>query len=200
MLDLDLSKMPWPDDTTQVFRAGGTVSSLAWHPTTPRQWHLYAEGYRDAAEQLYATWQASKGCPDYIIFPMVFLYRHYVELRLKELLQAADSLLELPRDWQCDHNLDYLWNLLRPRLAQISPSEPDRDSQNAGRLIAELSARDKTSFAFRYPVDKSGNSNTRDLDHLDVDNFVRAMRQLAAFLDGASMAISVYLDEQPNWQ
>lgn len=200
MLEIDLTKLPWPDDTTKVFRAGGNNWSLIWHPTTPTQWHIYAEGYHTAAENLYALWKASRCCPDYLVFPMVFLYRHYVELRLKELIQAADSLLELPRDWQCNHNLVDLWNLLRPRITQIWPDEPERDSKNAGRLISELSAHDKTSSVFRYPVDTRGNSTIAELEHLDVDNFFLAMRQLAGFLDGASMAISIYLDEQTSWQ
>lgn len=198
-LNIDLSKMPWPDDTTQVFRAGGTIWSLAWHPTTPTQWHLYAEGYRDAAEQLYASWQASRGCPDYLIFPMVFLYRHYVELRLKELIQSAASLLSLPTDWPAIHFLDQLWSILQPRLTEISPDEPARDIRNASRLITQLAAFDHTSFAFRYPVDNKGNSNTTNLEHLDVDNFFHAIRQIAAFLDGASMQISVYLEQEGNW-
>lgn len=199
-LNLDTTKLSWPDETTRVFRAGGTIWSLAWNPTTPTQWHLYAQGYHDAAEQLYASWQATRGCPDYLIFPMVFLYRHYVELRLKELIQSAASLLSIPTGWPAIHDLDHLWCIVRPRLTEISPKEPTRDIHNVTRLITELSSLDHRSFAFRYPADKNENSTTSNLEHLDVDNFFHAMRQLATFLDGASMQISVYLDEQGNLQ
>ena len=168
----DTASMPWPDATTQVFRAGSPIWSLVWRPTTPRQWHLYAEGYHEAAEQLYLSWQATQGCPDYFIFPMVFLYRHYIELRLKELIQSTASYLSLPSDWPYVHDLARLWDIVHPRLARISPEEPASDAANAGRLVKELALLDQLSSGCRYPV-----ADTAAFEHLDVDNFFHAMRQ-----------------------
>jgi len=194
-LNIDLSQLTWPDDT-HVFRPGEPTPNVAWIPQTAGQWHLYAEGYREAAERVYESWRAQR--LDYLAFPLVFLYRHYVELRLKELLQSAAQLLELPKDWQCNHQIENLWRVLKPLLRQISPNEPESDLLNAERLIIELATRDPYSFEFRYPETKEGRRCLVDLERLDVVNFCEAMRKLSGFLDGANMQISVYLEDRPN--
>lgn len=195
-LSLDISKLPWPDDTTHVFSPGLPNPNVAWIPQTAGQWHLYAEGYREAAERVYESWRAQR--LDYLVFPLVFLYRHYVELRLKELLQSAEQLLELPRDWKCNHQIENLWRELKPLLRRIAPGEPERDLQNAERLIIELATGDPYSFEFRYPETKEGRRHLADRERLDIVNFCDALRKLSGFLDGASMQISVYLQDRPN--
>jgi hypothetical protein len=60
----------------------------------------------------------------------------------------------------------------------------------------ELSVHDPISFEFRYPENTEGKRHLADMERLDVVNFYTAMSQLSAFLDGASMSISVYLDEK----
>lgn len=113
-------------------------------------------------------------------------------------MQSAAQLLELPRDWQCNHQIENLWRVLKPLLRRISPHEPERDLQNAERLIVELATRDPNSFEFRYPETKEGRRYLADLERLDVVNFCDAMRRLSGFLEGASMQVSVYLQNRPN--
>jgi hypothetical protein len=195
-LNIDTSQLAWPDETTHVFQPAGANPNVAWIPQTVGQWHLYAEGYREAAERVYESWRAQR--LDYLVFPLVFLYRHYVELRLKQLLQSSARLLELPRDWQCNHQIDNLWHVLAPLLRRISPDGRERDLQNAERLVIELATRDPYSFEFRYPETREGRRHLADLERLDVVKFCDAMRKLSGFLEGASMQISVYLQDRPN--
>jgi hypothetical protein len=50
------------------------------------RWCLYAAGYKRAAElliqQVRTTYEANT-----LIFPIIFLYRHYVEVTLKEIIE-----------------------------------------------------------------------------------------------------------------
>jgi hypothetical protein len=115
-------------------------------------------------------------------------------LRLKGLLQSVHYLLDLPKDWKCSHHIDDVWRRLRPLLQRAAPHEPERDFNNAERLLLELGRRDPISQQFRYPEDRDGKRHLAELQRLDVVNFFTAMGQLSAFLDSASMAISVYLD------
>lgn len=46
--------------------------------------HPYAEGYRPAAAVLYETAAARHHSPDYVLWPMAFMWRHYLELALKD--------------------------------------------------------------------------------------------------------------------
>jgi hypothetical protein len=193
-LNLDLSKLPWPDDSTHVFQPGEPGPGLAWMPQYPCQWHRYAEGYREAAERLYASWCALSH--DCLVFPLVFLYRHYVELRVKELLLSAVGFLDLPENWKQNHDIAALWHVLKPLLRQVFPDEPERDLLNSERLMLELATRDPSSFEFRYPESKDGQRYLEDLERLDVVNFIDALRKLSAFLEGASMALSVFIEDK----
>jgi len=194
---MDLSGMPWPDAHSSLFRAGTPSRSLAWIPQTSRQWTIYAAGYLEAGRQLYASW---KRCgDDCLVFPLVFVFRHYVELRLKELILSASSLLDLEPEWQCKHDLKQAWNRLMPILRKAFPEESNQGAENAGRLILEFAARDSISMQFRYPVNNDGKRHLADLERIDVDNFFATMEQLAAFLEGASSAVSAYLSELPRW-
>ncbi|HUK83425.1 MAG TPA: hypothetical protein VLZ12_12425 [Verrucomicrobiae bacterium] len=192
-LDIDLT---WPDGKTKVFVPGEKLDA-AWLPDSVKDWHLYAEAYREAAETVFQEWCTSKVHRDHLVFPLVFLYRHYVELRLKETLQAASRLLELPQDWKCDHRLDNLWKRLRPLIDRIWPDAPKADGDHVEAMIREFSERDAVAMEFRYPVTKEGKRTLTDLERLDVHNFHSAMKQLAAFLDGVSEGIAVYQQEQP---
>jgi hypothetical protein len=195
-LNIDLSKLPWLDNFTRIFQPGEPSRRLAWIPQDPCQWHRYAEGYREAAERVYASWGALSD--DCLIFPLVFLYRHYVELRIKELLQSAILHLDLPIDWKRSHDIASLWRVLSPLLRQAFPDEPELDLRNAERLIQELAARDSLASEFRYPETKEGKRNLEDLERIDVVCFIDAMRKLAAFLDGASVALSVCTENKQH--
>ena len=193
-LQIDLSQLPWPDENSHVFLRGEPSRRVAWIPKDPAQWHRYACGYKEAAERVYESWVALSD--DSLVFPIVFLYRHYVELRLKELLQSAERYLDLPREWQSNHKIGELWGCLNQLLPQIFPDEPEADLQNAGRLVRELAQGDPLSFHFRYPESKDGRQHLENLERLDIVSFADAMRRLSAFLDGASMALSVYTENQ----
>ena len=123
----DAANRPWPDDTTAVFREGDPSRDLAWIPQTAAQWHRYADGYKEAAERLYESWRQLSD--DSLVFPLVFLYRHYTELRVKELLQAVHHLLDLPTDWKCSTTIQLLWwryvclfRSYRGRASQLIPT------------------------------------------------------------------------------
>jgi len=168
---------------------------LAWIPQVPGQWHRYPDGYREAAEWLHAKWREGPIQPDYLAYPMVYLYRHYTELMLKEFLQSAtqSGLIELPKDWKCDHGVKTLWDTVKPLIRRLWPDEPERDTENAQQLIYEFHVRDPISQEFRYPTDRSDKQHLADMDRLDIANFFDAMRGLAAYLDSVSSAFIEYL-------
>src|SRR5208282_6491263 len=69
-----------------------------------------ADGYRMAARRL-----AEDVCADerrgsnghYLVYPIVFLYRHYVELVLKQLLVMIADLAEEALDHKCSKDLEH---------------------------------------------------------------------------------------------
>src|SRR5262245_5922131 len=73
------------------------------------------EGYRQASEVLLAEVIERHGILDVLIYPIVFNWRHYVELRLKVIFLVGHALYEdrkvpIPPH----HRLDKLWEQARP--------------------------------------------------------------------------------------
>jgi hypothetical protein len=57
----------------------------------------YAEGYRRAAAALFETAAARHESPDYILWPMAFMWRHYLELALKDTILRGRALEDEPQ-------------------------------------------------------------------------------------------------------
>jgi hypothetical protein len=183
--DSEFPSLPWPDHAIHVFQ-GGSLWGIRGVDTL-EGWNLYAEGYRQAAERLYAD--RGNTVNTYLLFPMAFLYRHHVELRIKHMLFVSCEVPgpPLPINWKLDHSLKSIWAELRPRLVSAWYGIPVREVDNVERLIQELHEKDPGSFVFRYPTSRSGNNHlsdpSLDLNSLDMNNYLTTMRQLSEILD-----------------
>lgn len=142
----------------------------------------YAIGYKEAADQLIAGIRTERRLDSHLAYPVMFLYRHYLELRLKEIvigLKEQGSLSadfdrynlwpQLPdyRDYQVrGHRLTFFWNRMLAYwfsaieaglVTGIALEELEAKYDVVGERINELDEIDRSSEVFRYPVDKNGN-------------------------------------------
>ena len=134
---------------------------------------------------------------DAVICPLVFLWRHYIEIRLKEIIISASALLGKPPSKKAEktHNLDVLWRQSRVLLEKIlNPNK--RDLARVESIINQFREHDPTSQGFRYAKDREGNPTAPTKTQINVSNLNRQMKQFAKFLEGSSFAISVYLQEK----
>ncbi|MEA1004877.1 hypothetical protein U6X16_04075 [Bacillus velezensis] len=99
---------------------------------------------------------------DVMVYPIIFNYRHYLELVLKENLYRFQILFRLPLSNKTDHNLD---ELLKDFIKIL-------ESHNLGFLISTKQKKvimdfhniDSKNDAFRYVYDIKGNLN-HSYDH-----------------------------------
>ena len=153
---------------------------VAWIPESARDWHQYARGYQSAYEELLLKWERHDMRPDSLIYPIIFLCRHYVELRLKELIQMSISLLQVSGDWKYGHRIDKLWLHVRPHIQTIWPGENENELNNIETLILEFSSVDPSCMEFRYPTDLAGKLFLQKIQRLDVVHFKKTMSQLTS--------------------
>lgn len=192
--EIDLADYELPGAASTLFDKTGR-SSFIYHLGSLSQWNMYATGYQEAATAVYEKWKSTPARQEYFMFPMVFLMRHYLELRLKELLHSASALLDGQINFTLNHKIEELWKALRPALLQVEPNlANDPTLIHTDRLVAEFHARDTGSMAFRYPEDRNGTTHLVKSNDFDLDTFMASMEQVANFFDSASMGISVYLD------
>ena len=88
--------MPWPVKGDKLFLKGGDWQHSACLGWAPNKWDAYAVGYKDAADIVVEKATTTGRGLDTLVYPIAFLYRHYLELRLKELTTQCQQLLDLP--------------------------------------------------------------------------------------------------------
>lgn len=151
MPDEDDDELPLPEfllpalADAQVLFGTGMEDDAAW--LQPGGWWWLAVDYKDAADFLVSGHLAKHHDLDSAV-PVLFLYRHYLELALKALVY------QLEKDPQKvdTHNLNMLWERVC-RQWDLDPSRVPYAGVTA--IVARWSTEDKTSQSFRYPTKKA---------------------------------------------
>jgi hypothetical protein len=189
-------RLPWPTLGETMFTDG----LPDWHNNAclvPRaDWSIYAEGYRRAGRLLVEHVNSSGVDQDFLVYPIVFCYRQYLELKMKHLVLAGSQLLDLDTELIKSHDLVPLWKSCRSILERVAPDEPMDQLEAVTEGIEQLSKIDSTSEGFRYPEDKkTGAPSLPDTLHrFNLRHFANQVEKLAGLLDGAGEQIAVYLD------
>lgn len=142
---------------TLVDNTGGKEAKNLFTDLMAGRWSIYAQGYRRAADALV---DLVEGEPpdDVLLLPIVFLYRHFVELTLKDICLKLVSLCHVAFDPKqiTTHKLVPLWEFLKAHMNCIRDEMQDKEIVPAlDKLLGELSDLDPDSMHFRYAVDKN---------------------------------------------
>lgn len=156
-------------------------------------WWLYASGYKDAADLLVQRVEERSAGQDSLVYPVLFLYRQYLELQIKDLIRQAHRLQDIAGDFPKHHRIDNLWEACHKLISEISPGDSVAELKEITRLIGEFSEVDPTSTAFRYPQDKDGNPSLPGISHINLRNVREVIGKISIILIGASAQIGEYL-------
>jgi hypothetical protein len=192
-----------------LFRAGNENPDAVAHlRATDNPGFAYSLGYRRAAQAMAqhardrSSWEAG-----FLVFPVAFLYRHYIELMLKELIikgsfLADHELTTVERRHLKKHRLDLLWTILKP-IAKSEGSLPSDDLDGIGHYINELNQVDPESQSFRYALSSKDESILEAIPYIDIEVFVGAMERLCdsfELLDGQLEVSSDHKQEMLAYQ
>ncbi len=174
-----------------VFSGGTDVFSdalVGYTDVTPEH---YVLGYKLAADRLVAAMLDEKEPLDVLIYPTLFLYRHYLELWVKAVWRMAEQLHGRDDDPPKSHNLSVLWGKTVELLSEHPDAKDFPDLDLATHVIGEFASLDKGSTIFRYsdkpkqegknPLDEIGRINIRQLFDA-VNEAAEPLEGLAAWL------------------
>ena len=172
------------------------------------QWVMMAMGYKKAAEVLVAGLPAALligAEQQYIACPIMFLYRHFLEISLKGLMLDLQELGKqlnplIGVDPQVldkglpAHPLMESWLPVRQLLFELSPDE-DLSSEESQKLdttlnaietrIKELDQIDGHSFSYRYPSDRKNNPSLGPLpSHQELQKVADVVETIEAYFGG----------------
>ena len=198
---------PRPDGTVPLFVSSGIRQNDVIIGGDDNDWTLYCMGYWRAADALvdhltqardssvrrpYAAYWESQA------YAILFLYRHYLELRLKELFLAYGGD---PVKINNEHTLLNIWKEVQKRDDDIRSEElsPDslKDIGTAENIIVQFNDIDRRSEVFRYPKDKKGKVTLPPMQ-IDMIRLKEALGWLSQFLDGWSVGVYEYKHAPPE--
>lgn len=167
--------------------------------------HAYKVGFRTAALQLTEQMCEQPINQDSIIYPIVYLYRHHVELMLKDIFRLAADLLEVSISGGQEkhlgrHDLAQLWSMVRPMLDPICEKEggkplPVADLEGIDAYMGQLNAHDPKGESFRYARSRDATRTLgSDLVHINIRSFATEMEKLADYLDGLENWLGMLVD------
>lgn len=156
-------------------------------------WGLYASGYKKAADLLVQGVEERNSCQDSLVYPVLFLYRQYLELEIKGLIRQARRLQDVAGDFPKSHRINELWRDCHKLLSEISPGDSTAELKQITRLINEFSDVDKESMAFRYPEGKNGNPSLPGVHHINLRNVREVIGKISIILMGANLQIGEYM-------
>jgi hypothetical protein len=155
-----------PDKGDMLFRsdkdwANANVSA------TVADW-VYMTGFRRAAHRLSELVCHADSEQDLLIYPIVYLYRHHIELVLKNIFESAFGLLDCSltqdnRKTLGRHGLLQLWQATRPLLNSVydhaddSPF-PEAELDGIDFYIRQIHEHDPDGQCFRYATTKTKNA------------------------------------------
>ena len=124
-----------------------------YHPS----WTVYAKGYRLSADYLVDLALSESSKRDFLIYPILFLYRQFLELSLKEIITYAEELTDEGKSKRRDHHrLDGLWTQVEQLMTAVSDGSLHNEVTVIGNAVQQFASIDPTSQLFRYPEKKDG--------------------------------------------
>jgi hypothetical protein len=187
-LDMDF---PWPTPGQRPFLDGTRwLRDAKVADDIDERIYRMPEAYKRAADLLVQGAVNDRAHRDFLVYPIIFCYRHFLELQLKCLLHEYGGLVGVKANW-ADHGLNRLWPPFREMLLRFDGHD-DEAIGVVGECVADFATVDPGSFSFRYPTGKAGRPMSHAIRRIDLMNLYRVMGSVSSFFLG----LEGYLQER----
>lgn len=184
-------KEPPPQPKSRLFRAGtgrqhfATNACLNYMDTS----FPYIRGYQEAADALVDLVERTHRHQDALVFPIIYLFRHHLELLLKAIITKMVCVLDLDTPSTAEltrtHDLGKLWQWATPLIKELGdPSSIRAELKDGNSVFAEFQRFDKKAEVFRFAESKSGKPHLPEFRIINIRIFRDECDRIAKFLDG----------------
>jgi hypothetical protein len=151
-------------------------------------------GYRDAADLVFQHLASDRGGRDTLVYPLVFLWRHAIELQLKNIVDRGQIVLEKEAVYPKHHGLRDVWAMAIQVISALQ-EEDNGEISTVTRIIDELCTIDPDSAGFRYHETKQGRPTLdKAPDYLNLGSVNEALAGVSSFLDGVDSVLEQAID------
>jgi hypothetical protein len=172
----ELKEIRWPKmgDNPFMIKDGDRMSpawvSLEWLASMGPGDTIYAEAFKTSADKLVSLLcQENNKIPsDMYFMPITYLYRHSLELKLKEIINLGLRLQLIEQDVEISddlkrHEFIKLWKHARIIIEKYWPNSPKQDVSSATGIVQSFHNIDKSGQSLRYSQNISGKSNMKGM-------------------------------------
>jgi hypothetical protein len=164
---------------------------------------VFSKGYTLAANRLAGFLFEAQRFSDYEAYPIVFLYRHAIELSLKHIIYTSAKLAafkhldDVDRGLQNSHDLKRLSGIVATLLATLFPK--DAGLRQAIAMVTEtcreFSEIDPRSDGYRYPINREGQVSTNRHQVVNLRAFADRMSAVLEDLDTVHFGLNIETDK-----
>lgn len=180
---------------------GWFVTSFSSDPW--RDFGVFARGYSLAASSLAEDLLSRAGFADFEAYPVVFLYRHSLELYLKNVIYQSALLAGFRFMDGVDsrlhntHDLVSLSEAAAELLRRLFPQDYGLEvfCEEMLAVSQDFSGIDGDSFAYRYPIDTQGRPSTPRGQSLNLAALCSVMENLLEDMDTIDFGLQVELSQ-----
>lgn len=129
----------------------------------PYNYSDYSRGYFDAGKRLVESAHKDPFFLDVLVYPLVYLYRHAIELGLKHMSKVLPILLDEVGDIKFSHDLKSSWIAVSQLLKKM-PDELNNEETMSfiNKVILDFCQFDPNGETFRFPEDRKGSLFLQD--------------------------------------
>ncbi len=148
----------------------------------------YIAGYKDAADILVRKIIDNNLRPGAKIMPIIFLYRHFIELSLKAIIKYGNQLFSInsKHDYPPIHNITTLWENARIIIERRWPNAELDVLDVVEYIIGQFAIIDPESYSSRYYELKDGSITMENLSqnqiYINIENMFEIMGSMDNFL------------------
>jgi hypothetical protein len=199
--DLDygaFGKFTWPEVGDQVVIKPSAENAAGFIVPDKHSRLVHLErGYYEAADLLVGRAIAGDRLDkSTLVYPILFLYRHALELSLKYILETYGRYAgESPN--RTSHDPTTLWEAVRNILKWANTNRTDAD-QVVEDFIKQFSRVDPGSMSFRYSVDKGGSLMAIKFDEIDLENLQSVMASIRNYFLGTDGYLDDLVSNKPD--
>lgn len=144
---------------------------------------LIEDGFKRAAELLVDKAAEDNYQGSTLIYPIVFCYRHSLELALKYVIATYGRSAGIMPNTK-SHDLDVLWPVCRRVIEHFDRTHDNPDLNAVEECVAEFAKIDAGSYTFRYPTNTKGEAIEIDLPPVDLVKLRETMEAIHNFFTG----------------
>ncbi|MBT2785699.1 MULTISPECIES: hypothetical protein [unclassified Halomonas] len=186
-------------DLESLFSENGDWQTNACLNFQPDMSHGYIYGYKKAADSLVMKISKDRAEIDYLIYPIVFLYRHHIELQLKKLLELNIKLHEREGKVPNNHKIKNLWPQVKGYYRKLNNSSNQEEIKFIDRIMDELCIIDPESMNFRYSKMKDGELPNKDLKHINIEVFSSVVGRVSDALETFEYQLNAEIDSKSEY-